>query len=93
MYRVDTDTWSSNEFTSRDKAEIAYELYKNNKLASGVDFDSYVELIFSDDDFDNYIVLKRAEIVEDEQQYKDVGTPEENGMEFQFWAKWKEVTM
>lgn len=88
MYRVDTNTWSSGEYSDKERAEEIFEQYKDIKMGDGVDYDSYVELVSLDEES----VLKRVEIEEDIQKFKELGTPEENGMDFQFWAKWKEVT-
>ena len=89
-YRVDSNTWSSQEFDDLSKAEIAYEFYKDQKIGDGVDEESYVELVYSDDDFDDSVTIKRADIVVDEEKMK-ISTPQQEGYEWDYWAKWEET--
>ncbi|TYS55773.1 hypothetical protein FZD47_25435 [Bacillus infantis] len=91
-YRVDTDTWSSGEYTSREKAEAVYEYYKDQKMADGVSEESYVELVRSMDDFEGGEVVKRANVVMDEEKMK-ISTPKDDGLEWDYWAKWQEEIM
>ena len=44
-YRVDTPTWSSQEFDDLNKALEKYETTKDIQMSEGVDEDSYVELV------------------------------------------------
>jgi hypothetical protein len=89
-FRVDTDTWSSAEYASREKAEVVYEYYKDQKMSNGVSEESYVELVFSTDDFEDYSVIKRANVVVDEEKMK-ISTPKDSGQEWDYWVKWDEV--
>lgn len=96
MYFIVSDSDWSDRFNDLEEAKRLMESWKENYLCDGVSLDdSYIELREADDsydpDLDNSIVLKRFEVVVDEQQHKDLGTPEENGMDFAFWAKWQEV--
>lgn len=88
-YRVDTDNWSSAEYTSLEKAEVVYQYYKDQKMGNGVTEDSYVELVISTDDFEDSKVIKRANVVIDEERMK-INTPRDEGLEWDYWAKWEE---
>lgn len=88
-YRVDMESWSTKEFNTFEEAEISYEWYKDYKMGDGVSDDSYVELVYSDDDFEDYQVLKRANVVVDEEKMKQ-GTPKDKGYDWEYWAKWSE---
>ncbi|MGF7534967.1 hypothetical protein AAGG74_14955 [Bacillus mexicanus] len=59
-------------------------------MGEGVDMDSYVELVSSDNDFDDYEIFKRATIVLDEEKIAQ-SSPGDKGYDFDFWAKWKET--
>lgn len=89
-YRVDTHSWSSQEFEDLQKALVEYETTKDFQMGEGVDEDSYVELVSSQDDFENYKVLKRAMAVIDEERMSK-GLPREEGYDFDYWAKWEEL--
>lgn len=96
IYFVRTDKDWSLKFATLKEAERCFESWKDDYMSEGVCLnDSFVEIHEAksneDEDLDNSKVIKRVEVVVDEQQYKDLGTPEENGMEFQFWAKWQEI--
>lgn len=89
-YRVDTPTWASKEFDNLEQALGKYELTKDIEMGEGVDQDSYVELICSEDDFEDYKVLKRAIVEVDEERMK-ISAPKDEGYEWDCWAKWQEV--
>ena len=91
-YRVDTDSWGSREFEVPEQAESCYEYTKDRKMSEGVNEDSFVELVYSEDDFEDYVVLKRAVIVVDEEKMA-ISTPREKGFDFDYWAKWEEVDL
>ncbi len=91
-YRVDTHSWSSGEFDTIGQAEGIYELTKDRLMGEGVDEDGYVELVCSDNDFEDYTVLKRAVVVVDEDRMA-ISTPKDEGLEWDYWAKWKEVDL
>lgn len=90
-YRVDMESWSTEEFKTLEEAEISYEWYKDQKMGDGVTEDSYVELVYSDDDFEDYQVLKRADVIIDEERMKK-SIPRDEGYDFDWWAKWYEET-
>lgn len=89
-YRVDTEYWGSEEYTDYDKALEKYEYTKDQVLGDGVTEDSYVELVCSDDDFEDHTTLRRAYIVVDEEKMK-ISTPREEGFDWDYWAIWKEA--
>lgn len=98
VYFVRTDSDWSLVFNTLKEAERCFENWKDEYMSDGVSLDdSFIEIHQAegrdDEDIDNSKVIKRVEVIVDEQQYKDLGTPEENGMEFQFWAKWQEVEL
>lgn len=88
-YRVDTDTWSSKEFTNLQEAENEYEYTKDQEMGEGVNEDSYVQLVCSEDDFEDYKIIKIARAVVDEERMK-ISTPKQEGLEWDYWAKWME---
>jgi len=90
-FRVDTESWGSQEFVDYNKALAQYEMTKDNEMGEGVHEDSYVELVVSTDDFEDYVVLKRAAITVDEDKMK-VSTPRQEGYDWDYWAKWVEYT-
>lgn len=97
VYFVVTDhDWSKN-FQNIGDAKKLMESWKDSYMGEGVSEDSFIELREADTsyepDIDNARILQRFEVVEDEQQLKDFGTPEENGMDFAWWAKWQEVNV
>lgn len=91
-YRVDTSNWSSKEYTDIEKALGKYELTKDLLMGEGVDMDGYVELVSSDNDFDDYEIVKQATIVVDEEKMAQ-SSPREKGYDFDIWAKWKETIL
>lgn len=90
-YRVDMESWATKEFETLEEAEISYEWYKDYKMGDGVHEDSYVELVYSDDDFEDSVTIKRASVVVDEERMK-ISTPKDEGYEWEYWAKWHEET-
>lgn len=92
LWRVQTDTWTSNEYESLDLAMLQFEKTKDREIGEGVTEDSYVELVVSHDNFDDYHVIKRVNAIIDEERMEKEGSPDEQGYDFQWWAKWQEVT-
>jgi hypothetical protein len=88
-YRVDTPSWSGQETDDLEHALAMYELTKDREMGEGVTDDSYVELVCSEDDFEDYEVLKRADAVVDEEKMS-ISTPREEGFDWDYWAKWRE---
>ncbi|KAA9007259.1 hypothetical protein F4V43_01875 [Paenibacillus spiritus] len=89
-YRIHTEYWESPEFDSLEEAEGIYEFAKDRVMGDGVTDDSYVELVSSSDDFDEYEILKKVVVVIDEEKMK-LRTPKEAGLEWDYWAKWQDV--
>lgn len=97
IYFVRTDSDWSLTFNTLKEAEKCFEDWKDDYMSEGVSLDdSFVELHEAkskdDEDVDNSKVIKRVEVVVDEQKHKEAGSPKDNGMDFEFWAKWQEVT-
>ncbi|MGM0806500.1 MAG: hypothetical protein ACQET8_23385 [Bacillota bacterium] len=91
-YRVLTDMDSSFEYATLDDALEIYERWKDNYMSDGVvENETYVELQESEDDFEDYIVVKKVIAVIDHDRH-ELGTPREEGMDWDYWAKWQEVT-
>jgi hypothetical protein len=88
-YRVDTPTWSSQEMDDLKHALGHYELTKDREMGEGVDEDSYVELVCSENDFEDYKVLKRAMVIVDMEKMA-ISSPRDEGHDFDYWAKWEE---
>ncbi|MFG0217231.1 hypothetical protein ACFU8X_29695 [Brevibacillus porteri] len=91
-YRVDTQSWGSKEFDDIEKAEACYEYRKDREMSEGIDESSFVELVCSEDDFEDYVVIKRAVAIEDVDRMAK-STPKEEGYEWDYWAKWQEVDL
>lgn len=90
-YRVATE-YESLEINGYDKALNYYEFVKESRMSEGVTADeSYVELQRSEDGFEDYKVLKRATAVIDHDRI-ELRTPREEGFDWDYWAKWEEVS-
>lgn len=89
-YKVYSERYTSEEFIDLDKALKEYEDLKDKEISDEVDMDSYVELISSEDDFEDSETIKKSIIVVDEEKMA-INTPKEEGYEWEYWAKWKEV--
>lgn len=88
-YRVQTENWMSEEFVDLKDAVDEYEDTKDEVMGEGVTEDSYVELVSSEDDFDDYEIVKRAVVVVDEEAMA-ISTPREAGHDWDYWAKWQD---
>jgi hypothetical protein len=76
-----------------EKAEKLFEAIKESKMSEGVDVkESFVSIVSSDDDFETETIVKKVVPVRDEEMTKEIGTPQQNGFEWNYWAKWEEVT-
>lgn len=53
-------------------------------------YQSYVEIVESENDFEDYKVIKKVLAVVDDDR-AELGTPREEGVDFDYWAKWEEV--
>lgn len=96
IYFVRTDKDWSLKFATLEEAERCFESWKDDYMSEGVSLDdSFVEIHEAksneDEDLDNSKVIKRVIVEVDEQQHEDFGDPKDQGMDFTFWAKWKEV--
>lgn len=89
-YKVFSERNTSKEFTELDKALKEYEDLKDWEITNDCDSDTYVELIASDDDFEDSETIRKSVIVEDEERMAK-STPREEGFDFDYWAKWQEV--
>ncbi|WHT92340.1 hypothetical protein [Bacillus cereus] len=88
-YRVQTENWMSEDFVDLKDAVDEYEDTKDKVMGDGVTEDSYVELVSSEDDFEDYEIVKRAVVVVDEEAMA-ISTPREAGSDWDYWAKWQD---
>lgn len=92
QYEIRTDNHWSGIISTKEEALERFEVWKDSLMGEGVSIDeSYVELIEISDDFETETAIKKAIAVIDEDMHKDAGEPRQNGYDFDFWAKWKEV--
>ena len=90
-YRVHTEFDCSEEFETFEEAQKLFEYYKDELMAEGVvENESFVEIVNSEDDFDNYEVVKKVVAIRDGERMA-ISTPKEDGYDWAYWAKWKEV--
>ena len=80
---------TSIEFIKLADALKEYEDLKEWEISNEVDENSFVELIVSEDDFENHETLKKATINVDEKRMT-VSMPRSEGFDFDYWAKWKD---
>ncbi|MCU5519838.1 hypothetical protein OCA41_05880 [Bacillus cereus] len=88
-YRVQTENWQSEDIEDLNNAVDEYEDTKDRVMGGGVTEDSYVELVSSEDDFEDYEIVKRADVVVDEEKMA-ISTPKEEGFGWDYWAKWQD---
>ena len=82
----------SNEVESFEEAEKIYDRWKDELMCEGVQADeSFVEIVESEDDFEDYKVVKKVLAVIDHDR-TELRTPREEGFDWDYWAKWQEVT-
>lgn len=89
-YKAFSERFTSKEFTDYEEALKEYEEIKDREISDQVDMDSYVELIESEDDFEDGVTIKKAIIVVDEEKMA-ISTPKDEGYEWDYWAKWQET--
>jgi hypothetical protein len=90
-YRVSTDMDCTNELDCLHEAENIFDGWKDDLMSEGVtENESYVEIQKSDDDFNDYEVIKKVIAVRDNDR-NELGTPKEEGFEWDYWAKWHAV--
>ncbi|HEY2495106.1 MAG TPA: hypothetical protein VGI33_19625 [Paenibacillus sp.] len=79
-YRVQTDKDSSAPLLTLDQAERVFERWKDDYSSDGVQADeSFVEIVESDDDFEDYKVIKKVIAVIDHDR-TELRTPREEGL-------------
>jgi hypothetical protein len=92
-YRVHTEMDVSNEHESLESAEKVYENWKDSLMSEGVQAnESFVEIAESDDDFEDYKVIRKVIAVIDHDR-TELRTPREEGMDWDYWAKWEEISV
>jgi hypothetical protein len=90
-YRVHTEMDVSKEFDTLEQAEEVYENWKDDLMSEGVQADeSFVEIAESDDNFEEYTVVKRVIAVIDNDR-TELRIPREEGFDWDYWAKWQEI--
>ncbi|TCK01358.1 UNVERIFIED_ORG: hypothetical protein BDK47_11649 [Anoxybacillus amylolyticus] len=91
-YRVRTEMEYSMELNTLEEAEKVFNTWKEDLMAEGVVIDeTFVEIIESENDFDDYRVIRKVIAVIDHDRY-ELGTPREEGFDWDYWAKWQEVS-
>jgi hypothetical protein len=89
-YRVETEKYFE-EFDKIEKAESYFNYQKDELMSDGVVADeTFVELTESVDAFENHKVIKKVIAVVDNERH-ELGTPREEGFDWDYWAKWQEV--
>jgi hypothetical protein len=92
-YRVQTDKDSSAPLLTIEQAENVFERWKDDYIGDLVVADeSYVEIVESDDDFENNKVIRKVIAVIDNDR-TELRTPREEGMDWDYWAKWEEISV
>lgn len=90
-FRVHTEMDCSFELNTLEEAEKTFERWKDNLMGDGVTAgESYVEIAKSDDDFEDYKVIKKVIAAVDHDR-TELGTPREEGCDWDYWAKWEDV--
>lgn len=90
-YQVHTDKDCSATLLTLDQAERVYERWKDDYMSDTVVAgESYIELVESEDDFEDHTVIKREVAVIDHDR-TELRTPREEGFDWDYWAKWQEV--
>jgi|GEM_PF-2123932 len=91
-YRVHTESDCSQEFDVLAQAEQTFERWKDNSMEDGVIVgESYVEIAESEDNFEDYRVIKKVVAAIDNDT--GLGSPREEGMDWDYWAKWEDVVI
>lgn len=91
QYRVQTDKDYSAKLETLDQAERVYERWKDDYMCDCVVAgESLVEIVESEDDFEDYKVIKKVVAVIDNER-TELRTPREEGFDWDYWAKWIEM--
>lgn len=90
-YRVQTDRDNTPKLLTLEQAERVYERWKDDYLSDGVVADeSYVEIVESEDDFEDYTIVKKVVAVIDHDR-TELRSPREEGFDWDYWAKWEKI--
>lgn len=90
-YMIETDVDGSPPLETFEQALKVFERWKDGYISDMVVAnESYVQIIKSSDDFENYHVLKKVIAVVDEDR-TELRTPREEGFDWDYWAKWEYV--
>lgn len=69
-----------------------YERWRDDYITDGVVAEeSFVEIVESEDGFEDYKIIKKVIAVIDNER-TELRTPREEGFDWDYWAKWQEVT-
>jgi len=92
-YRVHTESGVvSRELETLEEAKKEFENWKDYLMSESVTADeSFVEIVVSEDGFEDYTVIKKVIAVIDNDR-TELGTPKEEGFDWEYWAKWQEVS-
>jgi len=81
----------SEEFESLELAKKTYESWKDYLMSECVQAnESFVEIVESNDDFEDYTIIKQVIAVVDDDR-TELKSPREEGCDWDYWAKWHEV--
>ncbi|MCM3365972.1 hypothetical protein P9173_09585 [Bacillus safensis] len=93
LYRVCSENFNSKEYEELSKAQAEYEHRKDEEMGGGVIAgETYVELQVSDDEFEDYEVIKKSIARIDEEEMK-LSDPKDEGFDFDYWATWEEINL
>jgi hypothetical protein len=91
QYRIQSDNDFSAELDTFEKAIETFESWKDDYMSDAVVAgETFVEIVESEDAFDDYKVIKKVIAVIDNNRH-ELGTPREEGFDWDYWAKWEEV--
>ena len=90
-YQVHTDQDCSATLQTLEQAERVFERWKDDYMSDGVvAHESSVKIAESEDDFEDYTVIKEVIAVIDHDR-TELRTPREEGFDWDYWAKWQLV--
>lgn len=90
-YRV-TMECDFEEFEDFQEASNYFEFWKDELMNDGVVAEeTIIEFIESEDDFKNEKIIKKLVAVIDDDRH-ELGKPRDEGFDWDYWAKWQDVT-
>jgi hypothetical protein len=90
-YQVQTEVENSKELLTLEEAIKIFEDWKDGMMSEGVIADeTYIQIVKSIDDFEDHEIIQKVIAVIDEDRH-ELRTPREEGMDWDYWAKWENV--